>query len=127
MIGWVLTALLVLIAIIQNYFPIGKSLVWNYDFPVIYVSSICLFLFFVKLDIGHISCINWLAASSFSVLLFHVAPFAKYQYVNRLVSERFTGITFIIVTALVVVGYYLVAAIVDQIRILVFNKFYSKK
>lgn len=118
----ILTLVMVCIASIQSDVPIGRSLLWSYDCPFVYLSSISLFLCFVKMDIGYKKWINWLAASSFAVLLFHVAPFAKYNQVNELLYNSCSGITYIAVTGIIITAYYLAGLLIDQIRILIFRK-----
>lgn len=118
----ILTLVIVSVAFIQCYVPVGKSLLWSYDCPLVYLSSICLFLCFARMNMDYVKWINWLAASSFAALLFHVAPFTQYNYVNQLLFNRFSGIGYIVITGLVVVAYYMAALLIDQIRILVFRK-----
>lgn len=114
------------LALIQNIYPVGKSLMWSYDFPLIFISSICLFMYFVKIEIGHVKLINWLAASSFAVLLFHVAPFASYNKIIKFIFDNYSGIFCLSLTALSVVAYYLIAVFVDQIRIYIFKRIYKE-
>lgn len=91
-----------------------------YEYEGLFDAS--LFLCFVKMDIGYKKWINWLAASSFAVLLFHVAPFAKYNQVNELLYNSCSGITYIAVTGIIIAAYYLAGLLIDQIRILIFRK-----
>lgn len=123
---FLLTVIIVGIALLQTRYPVGTSLLWSYDFPLVYVSSICLFMYFVKKDIGYVKWINWLAASSFAVLLFHVAPFARYKETNQYIFENYSGLSCVLLTALCVLGYYLVATLIDQIRIRLFRKVYTE-
>lgn len=118
----ILTFVIVSIAFVQHEIPIGKSLLWNYDCPLVYLSSISLFLCFVKMDLGYRKWINWLAASSFAVLLFHVSPFAHYKQVNQLLYNTYSGISCIVITGIIIVAYYLAGLLLDQIRILIFSK-----
>lgn len=118
----IFTLAIVAIALAQMHYPKGTSLLWNYDFPLIYMSSVCLFLYFVKTDIGYVKWINWLAVSSFAVLLFHVAPFAKYNQVNRYIFEHYSGISCLLLTGIAVIVYFLVAVLLDQIRIVLFKR-----
>ena len=121
--GYIIATLVVVaIALLQNYIPIGKSLLWNYDCPLIYISSICLFLYFIKIEIGYIKWINWLAASSFAVLLFHVAPFAGYNRINQYLFENYDGGIYCLLVAFTVIFYYLIATLIDQVRIFTFRK-----
>ena len=119
------TLVIVVIAILQKYVPIGKSLLWNYDNPLIYISSICLFMYFIKIKIGYIKWINWLAASSFAVLLFHVAPFASYNRINQYLFQNYDGGMYCLMVFFIVIFYYLIATLVDQVRIFMFRKIYK--
>lgn len=97
LLGYIIsTVFIVAIALVQNYLPIGRSLIWSYDFPVIYISSVCLFMYFIRLEIRYNKFVNWLAASSFAVLLFHVAPFAGYNRINQFIYENYSGGGYII-------------------------------
>ena len=127
LVGYILATIIIVgIAIGQKYYPIGKSLLWNYDFPLVYMSSVCLFIFFVKAKIKTNKLINWLAASSFAVLLFHVAPFAHYNDLNKYIDQNTTGVVYFILCTLVVLSYYLITVLIDQIRIVIFRKIYTK-
>lgn len=124
--GYIIATLVIVVfAVLQNYIPVGKSLLWNYDCPLIYISSICLFMYFIKLEIGYIKWINWLAASSFAVLLFHVAPFAGYNRINQYLFENYGGGMYYLIVFFIVIFYYLVATLVDQVRILIFRKIFK--
>lgn len=123
---FILTLAIVFFAFVQNFIPVGKSLLWNYDNPLIYLSSICLFLCFVKMDIGYVKWINWLASSSFAVLLLHVAPFAQYDKVNQYLYDNYSGVVYIIFTGIIIIAYYMVAVLLDQPRIYLFGKIFKK-
>lgn len=125
--GYVVATLAIVgIAFLQNRIPIGKSLLWSYDFPLVYISSISLFLCFVKLDIGYVKWINWIAASAFAVLLLHVAPFAQYVNVNRYLHDNYSGISYVMLTGAVVIGYFMAAVLIDQLRLFLFRKIVKK-
>lgn len=125
-VGYLLSTItLVGIALIQNFYPFGQSLLWSYDFPLIYFSSISLFTYFVKKDIGYVKWINWLGRSSFAVLLFHVAPFACYSQINQFIFEHYSGVGCVLLTAFSVLAYYMVASLIDQIRIRLFKIIYT--
>lgn len=123
LLGYILgTFMLVGLAIMQNFYPFGKSLIWSYDFPLIYLSSICLFLCFVKLDIGYSRVINWLAASAFAVLLLHVSPFCRYNEICKSIYEHYSGISCVLLTALYIMAIYLTATIIDQLRLFLYKR-----
>lgn len=100
---------------------VGSSL-YGYLNPVIIVQSVFLFLFFKNINIGNRRWINFVAASAFSVYLFHMHPlvYGKYQEVCRfLIDETIPAIT---VPALFV-AIFVFCVCVDNIRIFIFNQF----
>lgn len=123
---FVLSALMVLIALLQNKIPVGRSLLWVYDFPLVYFSSIYLFMFFAippYLDISKV--INWLAKSSFAVLLFHMSFFSEYHAICRTIYEAFDGVACIMMTFIIICLVYLSITIIDQPRQLIYKYFIS--
>lgn len=115
-----LTILIVIVAVAQNYFPVGQSLLWAYDCPLVFASSICFFMFFEQLRIRHNKLINTLAASAFAVLLFHMSAFSGYSRFCRAIYENYSGITVVALTAVVVVCYLGISFILDQPRKILF-------
>lgn len=125
--GYVMCTLSIVgVALLQNYVPVGQSLLWAYNSPLVLCSSVCLFLFFTSLHINPSHIINKLAASSFAVLLFHMSSFAGYFKVCKYVYTRYDDFMVIIVTALVVLGYYLAAFLLDQPGKLMFSRIKAK-
>lgn len=122
----VCTMLIVGAAWLQNYFPVGRSLLWAYDCPLVYLSSICLFLFFVNLEIAPNKTVNTIAASSFAVLLFHMSACSRYPRVCGYLFERYSGPVVILLTAFAVVAYYAAALLLDQPRKYLFNRVIAK-
>ena len=98
--------------------------VFGYTNPLVIISSLSLLLYFSKLKINS-RLINWLAASSFAAYLLHANPniFSKYFASHiRLISSLFNGIDFSIVLLLYLVGVFISAVLIDQIRIFCWNK-----
>lgn len=120
------TVALVGIALLQNYVPVGKSLVWSYDCPLVYASAVCLFLFFVQLRVRQSRFVNWLAASAFAVLLLHCSPFWGYKEVCKAIYDGCSGISCVLLTALYAVFTYFAATLIDQVRVYMYNKVFSR-
>lgn len=116
-----LGVLLLLLSLIALYFGVTKS-VYGYLNPIVILESVCLFLFFAKLNIGHIKWINGVAASAFSVYLFHFSPalYPYYQKCCAYIEQSFT-------TGSLVIGFlfmttvFITAVTIDRLRILLFN------
>ena len=98
-----------------------------YTSPLCIVAALSLVLFFIKLKIGHIRWINWLAASSFSVYLLHEEYITRDHYMKVLpyIGKHYSGITW----GLVMVGFllvlYVVVTLVDQLRQYLWKKFFA--
>lgn len=87
-----LSILIVAVALLQYRIPFGRSMLWSYECPLVYLSSICFFMFFVHWDMKFCRMVNWLAASSFAVLLFHIQPFSHYGDVCQYINEHTSGV-----------------------------------
>lgn len=120
-----LTVFVVVIAFVQNYVPIGRSLMWVYNSPLVYTSSICLFAYFCQLQIAYNKIINWLAASAFAVLLFHMSLFKTYQGICSIIYDNYNGIVCIAVSLGFIIVLYLIVTLLDQPRRFIFD-FISK-
>lgn len=90
--------------------------------PVLVLSAASLFLFFVKLDIGHVGFINWIASSVFAVFIFHtkepiVGWLEEYNMakLNSLPYFEYLGLMFLVLVAI-----FMVAVLLDKIRALIF-------
>lgn len=123
----IFTAVIVVIAFIQNHIPFGRSLLWVYNCPLVYASSICLFIFFCQLNIGNSSIINFFGRSAFAVLLFHMTLFSLYRYYAKEVYETYNGLACIAMTAAYILIVYLLVTLIDQPRIYIYNHFFKKK
>lgn len=92
---------------------------YGYLNPMIILMSIFLFLFFKKIEIGYKKWINGLAASAFSIYLFHcnvlIGPHISSMWsrinlqFSSLLSLLFASITFVLI--------YAFCALVDRLRI----------
>lgn len=120
-----LTVFVVVIAFVQNYVPIGRSLMWVYNSPLVYTSSVCLFAFFCQLHIAYNKIINWLAASAFAVLLFHMSLFKTYQSICKWIYDNYNGIACIAASCGFIIALYLIVTLLDQPRKFIFD-FISK-
>lgn len=127
LVGYIVcTIAIVTIGLIQNYIPVGQSLLWAYNCPLVLCSSICLFLFFISLDIKNNIVINTLASSSFAVLLFHLSSCSQYFNVCGYIYTTYQGVMVLFLTLVVVIVYYLIALLLDQPRKILFNIIKSK-
>lgn len=121
LLGYVLmTFLIVSVALLQYRIPYGRSMLWSYECPLVYFSSVCFFLFFVHWDMKFSRLVNWLAASSFAVLLFHIQPFSHYGEVCQYINQHTTGVLTVCALIPSVLGCYLLATVLDQVRIWTF-------
>ena len=93
-----------------------------YSNPLVIISALLLFLYFAQLKLNN-RFINWLGASSFAVYLFHCNPNMYELYLNSIktvvVSHNNRG--YIIVLG-VIVGWFLVAVLVDKLRVCIWNR-----
>lgn len=110
-------------AIMNNYnFILNK--IYNYVNPLVILSSLALVLFFSKIDIKS-SFINWVGASCFAVFLLHTNPNVCLQYfipsVKYIVqtNTEYGAILYLLMFLLFI---FVVAILLDQIRIFLWNK-----
>lgn len=102
---------------------------YNYINPLIITSSLYLLLGFTKLDIGTIPIINYIAASSFTVYLFHASPHFlgpvyKEQILRIYNTCNGTGVILLAI-AIYIIIVFIVSILIDQFRILAW-KYTSK-
>lgn len=116
---------LLLIVISIGLFKLNiSSLIFGYLNPIIILQSVFLFMFFERLNIGNHRWINFIAASAFSVYLFHFHPmiYGKYQETCRLlIDEASTWLTVPLFFFMI----FAVCIFIDQIRILLFKGLYK--
>ena len=106
----------------QYKIPAFRSLLWNYDCPIVLAESIFLFIFFTRIDIGNNKFINWVGQSCFAVLLVHIAPCSTYNSWLQIISDNYRGFIVITMSIIVILGYYSGAILLDQIRLFFWNK-----
>lgn len=92
-----------------------------YSNPIVIISSLLLFLYFAQLKLNN-RFINWLGASSFAVYLLHCNPNVYELYLNsvKTVVESHNNSGYIIALG-IIVGWFLVAVLVDQLRVFIWN------
>ena len=96
---------------------------WNYIAPTTIIGAVYLLLAFTKLKIQS-KFVNWCGASCFAVFLLHTNPNTLWHFkdlfiylYSRYNTLEFWGITFIILVAI-----FFLAILIDQIRIILWNK-----
>lgn len=111
---------------------IGKgSWLYVYTSPLVIMGGGFFLLFFSKLTLKS-RFINWVAVSAFSVYLTHAnAYLAKYYNgtILRWFNENST-FSFILCTATLIIGVFIVSVLLDKVRILLWNwikKMYNKQ
>lgn len=97
---------------------------YAYLSPVVIIASVSLFLGFVNLKIRPNKTINWIAASSFAIFLFHSNPNGmRYVFKNTIamIYSSTDGILCLFTIGLFLLAISAVAIILDQIRILLWK------
>lgn len=96
---------------------------WNYIAPTTIIGAVYLLLAFTKLKIQS-KFVNWCGASCFAVFLLHTNPNTFWHFKDLFIylyskynTLEFWGITFIILVAI-----FFLAILIDQIRIILWNK-----
>ena len=130
--GYALCSIVVIIfllaGILSNNVLISQNIIDKvalaYNSPFVIVSSVCLFLGFVRLDMGSHRRINRLAASAFSIYLIHCNIIILPDYIQLMSStfEKFDGILciFVIFAMLLVIG--AACILIDQVRVWCWKK-----
>ena len=94
---------------------------YGYLNPLIILESIALFLFFKKLNIGHIKWINYIAASSFAVYLIHgdfsISPL--YQMACDYIEAHYTPS--FPYALLFMAGVFIVSVMADKVRLFIYK------
>ncbi|MCM1501090.1 MAG: acyltransferase [Bacteroidales bacterium] len=125
--GYIFCVIVLLIVSRMQYtYPVFKSLLWSYDCPIVLLQSIFLFMFFSNLNIQNNKVINFIGKSSFAVLLVHVSPVSTYNNWLQQIDENYQGVYFILLTVCVILGYYIVAVFIDQLRLYLWNKYLKR-
>ena len=99
---------------------------WIYSAPLVIVSALYLIVFFSKLNITN-KFINIVAASSFSVYLFHSDPniMPIYTKTAREIFMNYSSIACLGLIILEILVFYIVATIIDKGRIWLWNKLWN--
>lgn len=117
-----LISMTIMIAVNLSFHPRGVSdMLIRYSNPIVILSSIGLFAFFEKLELPSNKVINYIAASTLSVLLFHTSPYCA-RYVIPWFHELFwahSGLYTILGWGIVIIGEFFAAIAIDQIRLLI--------
>lgn len=123
-----------IITAILYIFNIGMSIVLNrmagiysYNFMLIFISAVVLFLFFKELSIKS-KIINKLASLSFGIYLIHDHPYVR-NYIYKLLNyeEYFNRNTFFVYTIFIVICIYLICSMIEYIRQVLFKLIVSDK
>ena len=129
------TALSALLALVL-FWGMGRPLVGDdalvdrlvsYTSPLCIVASLSLLLFFSKIKLGHVRWINWLAASSFSVYLLHEEYLTRDRYgaLANYIGQHYAVLVAILLLVALVLGVYLAATLIDQVRQLLWRRLFS--
>lgn len=116
--------LLVLLSAVALKLGITSSL-YGYLNPLVILESVYLFLFFKKLNIGYCRWINWVASSAFAAYLFHVnnSLYGLYGDICSYIQSNFNYP--FPVAMLFIISVFIVAVIIDKVRLWSFNKIVS--
>lgn len=116
--------LVVVLNTIWGYISIAKGLpfyhcVFNYTSPLVIIASISLMLTFYKMKFQS-RFVNWLAASSFAVFLFHGAPALNMVFFKNScigIYNHYDGIMCLLYMFLFLIAVFVAAVLLDQLRI----------
>ena len=106
-----------------------NTLVLAYSNPLVIMESLFLILFFSKIHIQS-SVINYIAGSAFSVFLVHLNPNFYFEAFKRPINQIDASYSPWMATLLIflfMLGIYVVAVLVDQLRIILWNIINRKK
>lgn len=91
--------------------------------PILVLSAALLFMFFVRLDIGHCRFINWVASSVFAAFILHTRTpvFGWLQAFNIEKLHTLPYLQYLCLIFVVLVAIFMVAVVMDKIRAYVFK------
>ena len=98
-----------------------SNTVLAYSNPHVVIASVFLFLTFARMRIKSNRFINWFGASSFAVYLLHCDPIVRqkaYIPVVKQIDAATAGVAEVFTILLFLFALYMVACIIDQVRIL---------
>ena len=101
------------------------GMVYAYSNPMNILGGLFLFLCFSKLRITYNKIVNWLGVSSFAVYLFHCETTIRSKFftpqIQYLYSD-FSGVSCILMIFLFLCLIFIVSVLIDQLRLLSWNK-----
>lgn len=115
-----LTTLIVFITYlfnIQHHF-LGRC--FNYDSPLVIITSLYFLLFFSKIKIPYNKVINNIAISCFAVYLVHANPYVLRTYYSATIRcwfEECGGIEFLLRTSAFLIFFFFTSILLDKVRI----------
>lgn len=98
--------------------------IFSYISPLVIVASISLFMAFHRLNLQSM-IVNWVAASSFAVFLFHVSPamiFAFFKENCNNIYNNYDGVMCLSVMFVFLISVFCISILLDQIRIMAWNR-----
>ena len=98
--------------------------IYSYLSPLVILASVSIFLVFSNLKMKTYKIINWIAASCFAIYLFHVDQGGIGNVFRQTIAAIYSstsGILCIVEIGLFLVGVSVIAIMLDQIRILLWN------
>lgn len=106
------------------YFCPEDQIITSYANPLVVIGALGLMMYFTRLEIKHDPRINWVAASAFAVYVFHFSGpvFPYYLDMTRQAYEAWTGVWAILAVAMVMAGYFIVAVVIDQLRVFTWRR-----
>ena len=97
---------------------------FSYVNPIVILMSLYILLFFSKIPFSN-KTINWLGASSFGVFLLHTNPnLCKPYFCGHILylGDQFNGIMFFVVVLAYLVLVFILAVLIDQIRLFLWRR-----
>lgn len=124
LLSYFLCGLVLFIASLCLYIVGFNKSIYGYLNPVVIIQSVFLFLFFKNLKIKFNPVINFIAASAFSVYLFHMHPMIVRSYGEccRYLAETSWGI---LTVPAFFISLFAFCVVIDKIRIFLFQSCYK--
>jgi surface polysaccharide O-acyltransferase-like enzyme len=119
----VLTFISALLLLLSESLSHGPSIFMAYNCPIIFISSLYLFLFFTKLNIKN-HAINWIASSAFAVYLINCNKFIR-PYWTELSIKLFSNFNFIYFSVLIlgaVLLFFISCVFIDKVRDIIWRR-----
>ena len=100
-------------------------LTMSYVSPLVIINALSLLLIFGRQKPRYNKAVNFIAASSFSVYLVHncnSAVIAYFKLICNHIYDGYSGVIYLAVILAFLIGVYIIAILLDRIRIFVWNK-----